>query len=434
MTDDAIQWVVMCGGLSPYTLELWERVAARPGHRVTLFHVRRPERSDFAHEQGQTEARKVHLQELAGWLQEGRAALHPLIHAPSILVCLGYAPLYNLASSLMTRLSRRARCVVYASDTNGLAQRARQETVRTRLLQLAKRLVVGRAFDTAFTLGRSNTVAHEALGLRSSLELSMLGVPEAEAGALDPELEARLSELPGPRVGAIARLSPEKNLDSLLSAWKKVGRTSTSTSTSTSPSASTSTSTSPSASTSTSTSGSTSTSTSGSTSPSASTSTSTSTSTSMTGGTLLLIGEGPQRPELEQLAGGDSSIVLLGAVPYWQMPAVFARLDAVVLPSRFEPWGIVVTEALCHGLPVLASTEVGAAVSVQELCPGAVQLVGTGVEELAGALGQFMQKLPEHQSAARACAGRVRARYGLQEIAEALVKFAERTRAGAGPG
>jgi glycosyltransferase involved in cell wall biosynthesis len=35
--------------------------------------------------------------------------------------------------------------------------------------------------------------------------------------------------------------------------------------------------------------------------------------------------------------------------------AEYARATALVLPSRSEPWGLVVNEALAHGCPVIVS-------------------------------------------------------------------------------
>ena len=44
-----------------------------------------------------------------------------------------------------------------------------------------------------------------------------------------------------------------------------------------------------------------------------------------------------------------------------QLPACYALADVFVLPSRYEAWGLVVNEAMCSGLPIIASDKVGAA-------------------------------------------------------------------------
>jgi glycosyltransferase involved in cell wall biosynthesis len=38
--------------------------------------------------------------------------------------------------------------------------------------------------------------------------------------------------------------------------------------------------------------------------------------------------------------------------------------DVFVLPSKEEPWGMVVAEAMCFGLPVITSDRVGAAMDL----------------------------------------------------------------------
>jgi glycosyltransferase involved in cell wall biosynthesis len=76
----------------------------------------------------------------------------------------------------------------------------------------------------------------------------------------------------------------------------------------------------------------------------------------------VLAGDGPLRSELEQMAkhigiGGAVHFAghknSSGLVPYY----AFAR--CFVLPSRREPWGLVVNEAMAAGLPVIVSNRCG---------------------------------------------------------------------------
>lgn len=52
-------------------------------------------------------------------------------------------------------------------------------------------------------------------------------------------------------------------------------------------------------------------------------------------------------------------IRLLGAVDYADLPATYAVADLFWQPSRWEPWGLAVNEAMASGLPVLVSTRCG---------------------------------------------------------------------------
>lgn len=44
-----------------------------------------------------------------------------------------------------------------------------------------------------------------------------------------------------------------------------------------------------------------------------------------------------------------------------ELPKFYAIADIFVLPSENEPWGLVVNEVMCAGLPVIATKEIGAA-------------------------------------------------------------------------
>lgn len=79
---------------------------------------------------------------------------------------------------------------------------------------------------------------------------------------------------------------------------------------------------------------------------------------------LLIAGEGPLRAQLEAEAaalGIAARVRFLGFVNQSQLPAVYTSADLMVLPSEYEPFAVVVNEAMCCGCPVAASDHVGAA-------------------------------------------------------------------------
>jgi glycosyltransferase involved in cell wall biosynthesis len=77
---------------------------------------------------------------------------------------------------------------------------------------------------------------------------------------------------------------------------------------------------------------------------------------------LVVVGDGPDREGFERLAaelGAQPPPMFLGALPYERLPEMFAVANALVLPSRFDAWPVVVIEALAAGLPVVGSDACG---------------------------------------------------------------------------
>jgi glycosyltransferase involved in cell wall biosynthesis len=78
---------------------------------------------------------------------------------------------------------------------------------------------------------------------------------------------------------------------------------------------------------------------------------------------LVYAGDGPLRATLEQRArelGLSERMRMLGFVNQSQLPSVYRAADLFVLPSLYEPFGLVVNEAMLCGCPVAVSDRVGA--------------------------------------------------------------------------
>ena len=78
---------------------------------------------------------------------------------------------------------------------------------------------------------------------------------------------------------------------------------------------------------------------------------------------LVFAGDGPLRQQLENQAialGIGGRVRFLGFVNQSQLSAVYTAADLMVLPSEYEPFGVVVNEAMCCGCPVMVSDQVGA--------------------------------------------------------------------------
>jgi glycosyltransferase involved in cell wall biosynthesis len=72
---------------------------------------------------------------------------------------------------------------------------------------------------------------------------------------------------------------------------------------------------------------------------------------------LIIAGIGPMDEELKAIDGTE----LLGFVAPADLPEVMSRAGCLVLPSRFEPWGVVVQEAAASGQAVICTRTCGAA-------------------------------------------------------------------------
>jgi glycosyltransferase involved in cell wall biosynthesis len=79
---------------------------------------------------------------------------------------------------------------------------------------------------------------------------------------------------------------------------------------------------------------------------------------------LVFAGDGPEHSGLQIEAaklGIAQQVKFLGFVNQSQLPALYSAADVMVLPSSYEPFAVVVNEAMCCGCPVIVSDQVGAA-------------------------------------------------------------------------
>ena len=110
---------------------------------------------------------------------------------------------------------------------------------------------------------------------------------------------------------------------------------------------------------------------------------------------LLIIGDGPQKPELQRLAqtlGLTGRVLFHDPVPHAALPALYGAVDAGVFPSiGDEAFGITIAEAMSCGKPVIASHIGGIpeVVGDEESC-GLLVSPGDAV-----ALAQTMRRLAE---------------------------------------
>lgn len=77
---------------------------------------------------------------------------------------------------------------------------------------------------------------------------------------------------------------------------------------------------------------------------------------------VLVVGSGPERERLRQtaLAMLPGRHHFVGFLNQDELGKAYSAADLFAMPSRFEPWGLTCNEAMCFGLPIVVSSQVGA--------------------------------------------------------------------------
>lgn len=88
---------------------------------------------------------------------------------------------------------------------------------------------------------------------------------------------------------------------------------------------------------------------------------------------LVIVGDGHMRGELESLADREhvrDGTTFAGFIDDDELVAALKSSDVVVVPSRFEPFGIVALEAMAAGVPLVVSRVGGLAEIVEDSVDG----------------------------------------------------------------
>jgi glycosyltransferase involved in cell wall biosynthesis len=179
---------------------------------------------------------------------------------------------------------------------------------RHRVKESAKRALVSGLFTAAFVAGRRSAEYVADLGIKPGYIWRGVDVVDNDHFAVAAEVNSRVA----PSFLAVTRLSPEKDLPTLIEAFRLYRDA---------------------------------------------------------GGSwdLRIAGTGPQETELRNAVSPNliAHVHWLGWVSYEDLPGCYHSSNCLVLPSVSEPWGLVVNEAMAAGLPVLVSERCGC---VPELC------------------------------------------------------------------
>lgn len=137
---------------------------------------------------------------------------------------------------------------------------------------------------------------------------------------------------------------------------------------------------------------------------------------------LLLAGDGPHRSELEQHArtlGCGERVVFLGALEQHELGPYYRNADVFVFGSLTETQGLVLVEALAHGLPVVA---VDCPVTREIILGDAGMLTREDAGEFAESLDAFLDEPPARRLARTEAARHAAAPFGIDALAERIEK------------
>ena len=136
---------------------------------------------------------------------------------------------------------------------------------------------------------------------------------------------------------------------------------------------------------------------------------------------LVIVGDGEERENLQSRcqALGLKDVRFAGFQNQSVLPQYFRLADVFVLPSRHEPWGLIVNESMAAGCPVIVSTDVGSGADlVTNGVEGFIYPVGD-IPALTHALARVLAS-PEITAAMGEAARRRIATWGFEEDIQGL--------------
>ena len=134
---------------------------------------------------------------------------------------------------------------------------------------------------------------------------------------------------------------------------------------------------------------------------------------------VVIAGDGPYREQLQAEAAAlrlDGTVRFAGFMTATQLPAMLAATDATVVPSLYEPFGMVALEAAAAGAPLAVAATGGLAEIVEPGVTG-VTFPHSDPEALAGAVDRLLADEVFARRVARRARSMVGERYSWPAIA-----------------
>ena len=111
---------------------------------------------------------------------------------------------------------------------------------------------------------------------------------------------------------------------------------------------------------------------------------------------LKIVGDGPDINNIKNLVGGSKFAHAITIEPWAdkkKLVLLYQNAFAFILPSKFEPWGVVLNEALSASLPIISSTKCGANLEVSRDGVNALHFDPLDIM----ALSEYMYKLEKNE-------------------------------------
>lgn len=109
---------------------------------------------------------------------------------------------------------------------------------------------------------------------------------------------------------------------------------------------------------------------------------------------LLIVGDGDERGAIERRVeeSGSQHIRMLGFQNQSELPRFFDLCDVFVLPSVYEPWGLIVNEVMSAGRAVVVAEQVGCAPDLVRDGENGFVFPATDVVALSEAVRRFVEE------------------------------------------
>lgn len=144
--------------------------------------------------------------------------------------------------------------------------------------------------------------------------------------------------------------------------------------------------------------------------------------------TMFIVGNGEQEEYLKNLAKDNENIIFAGGLQKPDVARMLGVSDCFVLNSNYEPWGLVVNEALACSLPVISTDMVG---SYLDLCKDGlngyiVNAFNDNENELFKAMEKMVKAPMETIAEMRSCSNKIISTWGYKEAVEGYIESARK--------